>query len=196
MSRNNVPIICEKALVTCSEEATDIRALLLERAGFLAVTYNYTGYPMIRELRQMIAQGRFGKIQQIHIEMPQEGFARMGNNGNPIVPQDWRLHDGPVPTISLDLGVHLHMMVRFLTGEKPMEVAATSNTYGNFAQITDNVSCIARYTNNLNCNIWYSKTALGYRNGLKLNCSVKAAPRNGWRRTRNICILPTTTAEK
>ena len=164
----DVPVICEKALVTCSEEATDIRALLLERAGFLAVTYNYTGYPMIRELRHMIAQGRFGKIQQIHIEMPQEGFARMSNNGNPIVPQDWRLHDGPVPTISLDLGVHLHMMVRFLTGEKPMEVAATSNTYGNFAQITDNVSCIARYTNNLNCNIWYSKTALGYRNGLKL----------------------------
>jgi predicted dehydrogenase len=163
-----VPVICEKALVTCSEEASEIRSLLLQGGSFLAVTYNYTGYPMIRELRHMIEQGRFGKVQQIHVEMPQEGFARIGNNGNPIVPQDWRLHDGPVPTISLDLGVHLHMMVRFLTGEKPVEVAATSNTYGNFTQIIDNVSCIARYTNNLNCNIWYSKTALGYRNGLKL----------------------------
>ena len=163
-----IPVICEKALVTSSEEAADIKALLLQRGGFLAVTYNYTGYPMIRELKHMIEQGRFGKIQQIHIEMPQEGFSRMDDNGAPIVPQDWRLHDGKIPTISLDLGVHLHMMVRFLTNEQPSEVVAISNTYGNFPQIIDNVSCIARYTNNLNCSIWYSKTALGHRNGLKL----------------------------
>ena len=100
--------------------------------------------------------------------MPHDGFARFGSDGSPLVPQAWRLRDGRVPTISLDLGVHLHMMVRFLTDETPVEVVATSNTYGNFGQVVDNVSCLARYTNNLNCNIWYSKTALGYRNGLKL----------------------------
>ncbi|SEK36065.1 Gfo/Idh/MocA family protein [Nitrosovibrio tenuis] len=163
-----IPVICEKALVTSSEEAADIKALLSQRGGFLAVTYNYTGYPMIRELKHMIEQGRFGKIQQIHIEMPQEGFSRISDNGVPIAPQDWRLHDGQIPTISLDLGVHLHMMVRFLTNEHPTEIVAISDTYGNFPQIIDNVSCIARYTNNLNCSIWYSKTALGHRNGLKL----------------------------
>lgn len=163
-----LPVICEKALATSSAQALAIHRQLAEYGGFLAVTYNYTGYPMLRELRQMVADGRFGKIEQIHIEMPQDGFARFGSDGSPLVPQEWRLRDGRVPTISLDLGVHLHMMVRFLTDETPVEVVATSDTYGNFGQVVDNVSCLARYTNNLNCNIWYSKTALGYRNGLKL----------------------------
>lgn len=163
-----IVVICEKALVTSSEEAAEINALLLQKNGFLAVTYNYTGYPMLRELKYMIEQGRFGRIQQIHIEMPQEGFARLGSDGAPIVPQRWRLHDAKIPTISLDLGVHLHMIVRFLTNQRPTAVVATSDTYGNFPNIIDNVSCIAKYTNNLNCNIWYSKTALGQRNGLKI----------------------------
>lgn len=163
-----VPVICEKALVTTVAEGRELRETLGRAGGFLVVTYNYTGYPMLRELQHMIRRGRFGKIQQIHVEMPQEGFERLDRAGQPVVPQNWRLHDGRIPTISLDLGVHLHMMVRFLTGETPVDVVATSETYGNFRQVVDNVTCIARYTNDLSCTVWYSKTALGYRNGLKV----------------------------
>ena len=47
-------------------------------------------------------------------------------------------------------------------------IGASSSTYGNFPGVVDNVSCIVRYSGNLTCNVWYSKTALGYRNGLKL----------------------------
>jgi len=162
-----IPVICEKALATSTDEAIEIENQL-RHGGFLAVTYNYTGYPMVRELKNMIAQGELGKINQIHVEMPQEGFSRVNRGGAPIIPQDWRLNDGKIPTISLDLGVHLHMMVRFLSGEKPISVVATSDTFGNFDQVIDNVSCIARYTNNVNCNIWFSKTALGQRNGMKI----------------------------
>jgi predicted dehydrogenase len=163
-----VPVICEKALVESAKEAVAIKNKLLSCGGFLAVIYNYTGYPILRELKHMIQQGRIGRIQQIQIEMPQEGFARVSPDGLPITPQQWRLHDAEIPTISLDLGVHLHMMVGFLTGERPEELVATSKSYGNFKQITDNISCLANYSNDLICNIWYSKTALGYRNGLKL----------------------------
>ncbi|HEY6897975.1 MAG TPA: Gfo/Idh/MocA family oxidoreductase [Rhodocyclaceae bacterium] len=164
---SGIPVICEKALVTSLEEADAVHSALAEQ-GFLAVTYNYTGYPMLREIKRMVAQGRFGRIEQVHLEMPQEGFARTGQDGRPLVPQSWRLHDHRVPTISLDLGVHLHSIMHFLTGEQPEEVVALSNTYGNFEQIVDDVSCIARYSNGIACNLWYSKTALGYRNGLKL----------------------------
>jgi predicted dehydrogenase len=166
--RAGVPVICEKALANSSAEAEEIREELKKRDGFLAVTFNYLGYPMLRELKSMVEQNVFGKIQQLHIEMPQEGFSRVTHDGKPIVPQDWRLRDGIVPTISLDLGVHLHMIARYLTGEKPLKVVASSDTYGNFPQIIDNVSCIAKYSNNLHCNIWYSKTIIGQRNGLKL----------------------------
>jgi len=165
---SGLPVICEKSLVTTSSEAVSVKKHLLLQHGFLAVTYNYTGYPMLRELKYMISSGMLGKIQQIQMEMPQEGFARVCADGTPVVPQAWRLHDGQVPTISLDLGVHLHMMVRFLTNERPIEVVATGKSYGNFREIIDNVSCLAHYTNDVDCSIWYSKTALGYRNGLKI----------------------------
>ncbi|QDC44303.1 Gfo/Idh/MocA family oxidoreductase [Methylophilus medardicus] len=160
-----IPVICEKALVCTSTEAEHIQRLLENRKGFLAVTYNYTGYPMVRELKNMVDSGMLGAIQQIHIEMPQEGFARLTTDGNPMTPQSWRLHDGSIPTISLDLGVHLHMMVRFLTGQKPEELVAISASRGNFPEVADNVNCLVKYSNNIDCSIWYSKTAFGYRNG-------------------------------
>lgn len=163
-----VPVICEKALVASAREAVAIRDRVASRAGFLAVTYNYTGYPMLRELKRMVEVGRFGKIQQVHIEMPQEGFARLDADGAPIVPQEWRLRDGVVPTLSLDLGVHLHMIVRFLTSQSAEEVVAISSSFGNFRQVTDNISCLAHYSGDLVCSIWYSKTAFGCRNGLRV----------------------------
>lgn len=163
-----IQVISEKAVVSNSEEASAIKALLDEKKGFLAVTYNYTGYPLLRELQHMIAEGKLGTIQQIHIEMPQEGFAKTDAHGKPITPQDWRLQDGVIPTLSLDLGVHVHSIIHFLTKETPLELVATSTTLGNFNQVIDNISCIASYTNSLQCNIWYGKTALGHRNGLRV----------------------------
>lgn len=163
-----IPVICEKALATSVEEGEEIKEHLTKHKGFLAVTYNYTGYPMLRELKSMIARGQLGKIQQIHAEMPQEGFARCKPDGSPITPQEWRLRDGKIPTLSLDLGVHLHMAVKFLTSETPTHVVAAGHTFGNFDQVKDDISCIIKYTNQLSCNVWYSKTALGQRNGFRL----------------------------
>jgi len=158
------PVICEKALATSSRECRDIRAAVDHNRGYLAVTYNYSGYPMVRELRQMISSGKMGMLQQIHIEMPQEGFLRKDAN-----PQDWRRHDYAVPTISLDLGVHVHHLLHFLTcGLRPVTVVGEQCTYGAFDEIIDNVYCLARYEQDLRVQAWWGKTALGYRNGLRV----------------------------
>lgn len=165
---NNIAVICEKALAVSSEEALEIKKTLEQFNGFLAVTYNYTGYPMLRELRNMIQIGKLGKIEQVHIEMPQESFAKLDKQGQPQKPQEWRLHDGSLPTISLDLGTHTHDITSFLTGEAPIELVAIQNSFGSFRQVVDNSISIANYTNNIVSNIWFSKAALGHRNGLRV----------------------------
>ena len=165
---NNISVICEKALAISSEEALEIKKTIERFNGFLAVTYNYTGYPMLRELRNMIKIGKLGKIEQVHIEMPQESFAKLDKQGQPQKPQEWRLHDGSLPTISLDLGTHTHDITSFLTGEVPIELVAIQNSFGSFRQIVDNSISIANYTNNIVSNIWFSKAALGHRNGLRV----------------------------
>jgi predicted dehydrogenase len=165
---NDIPVICEKSLACSGDEVEQIKTALQKKNGFLAVIYNYLGYPLIRELRHMIKKGILGKINHIQIEMPQEGFVRINQEGKSIIPQEWRLKDGIVPTISLDLGVHLHMFVKYLTNGSPINVVAKSESIGNFSEIVDNVNCIIEYTNNLTCNMWYSKIAIGNRNGLKI----------------------------
>lgn len=161
-------VICEKAMAVSSKEAKQISDAVNKNKGFLAVTYNYTGYPMVRELQDLIKRGELGVINQIHIEMPQEGFLRVGKDDEKPVPQAWRLHDDHVPTISLDLGVHLHHMIDFLSGQKPIELVAVNNCFGHFNGVVDNTMCIARYTGNLDCQIWFGKTALGKTNGLRV----------------------------
>lgn len=163
-----VPVICEKALAVSMDEMRKMEEKLTSTNGFLAVIYNYLGYPMVRELRSMIAAERLGTVSQIHVEMPQEGFLRCDEHGEAIVPQDWRLRDHEVPTISLDLAVHLHAFVNFLTDEKPVDVAALGGSFGNFPGVVDNVFCISQYSGALQCSFWFSKSALGYRNGLRV----------------------------
>lgn len=162
------PVICEKTLATSSRDAAAIDRTVKKNNGFLAVTYNYTGYPMLRELRQMILEGRLGRINLMQIEMPQEGYARFDKQGVPMKPQAWRLRDKYIPIISLDLGSHLHNMMHFLTGEKPLEVVADQTRYGFFTKVVDNVICLVRYSGNIRAQIWYAKMALGHRNGLRV----------------------------
>lgn len=158
------PVICEKALGTSSDECVQIAEAVKTHNGYLAVTYNYSGYPMVRELRRMISEGHFGALQQIQIEMPQEGFLRVNAN-----PQEWRRKDYKVPTVSLDLGVHVHHMVDFLSGGlKPLTLVGEQTSYGQVSGIADNVYCIARYENDMRLQAWWGKTALGHRNGLRV----------------------------
>lgn len=166
--RYGYPVISEKSLATSYEEGLEIKKVVEETNGFFCITYNYTGYPIIRELKHLIAEGKLGKIQQIQIEMPQEGFLRLNANGEPPKPQAWRLKDTTIPKISLDLGSHLHNMILFLTGKNPLRIMADQTTFGLFPQIIDNVYALAQYPDNMKAQIWFSKTALGSRNGLKL----------------------------
>lgn len=163
-----IRVVCEKSLVSSSDEAQLIKEKIDTQGGFLRVISNYTGFPMVRELRSMIAAGRLGKIGQIHIEMPQEGFARVSPEGDPIFPQSWRLVDNAIPTVSLDLGVHLHMLVKFLIAKKPLEAVGVVSTFGNFTEIKDSALSIVKYEDDIICSMWYTKAALGFRNGLKI----------------------------
>lgn len=166
--RSGFNVICEKALAPSIPLALKIKRIALEAKRFLGITFNYSGYPMIRELRQIVMTGKLGKLHQIQIEMPQEGFLRRDDQGNPASPQSWRLYDNDIPTLSLDLGVHLHHLINFLTDLQPIKVVSTHTTNGNFPDVVDGVSAIAEYENGLVANIWYTKTALGHRNGLRV----------------------------
>ena len=163
-----IPVICEKALALNTKQAKEILAIQKAHQGFLVVTYNYSGYPMLRVLRQKIRSGKLGKILHFQAEMPQEGFIRTDAQGHKFIPQSWRLADTQmVPTLYLDLAVHLHQLIDYLLGEKPLAVVAHHASHGWF-EVIDNAICLARYTQDIQGQFWFSKSALGHRNGLRL----------------------------
>lgn len=101
--------------------------------------------------------------------MPQDSFVRLDKSLKPLRPQHLRLRDkDAVPTVSSDLVSHIQNIVYFLTNEKPTGLVATQSSAGNFSSVVDTVKCIATYTNDLSCMIWYTKAALGHRNGLRV----------------------------
>lgn len=164
-----IPVICEKSLAISLDEMTALAHQFDADNNYLAVTYNYSGYPLVRELRQLIQSGELGTIQQLHFEMPQEGFVRPPMiAGKPARPQEWRLHDPFIPMVSFDLGMHLHHLAYFLTGEEAEQVMCDYSTYTPFREITDTASLWLKYASGMKGTFWYSKAAIGHRNGLKL----------------------------
>jgi predicted dehydrogenase len=163
-----VHVICEKALAGSSAVADALHRVAEAHGRFLAVTYNYSGYPMVRELRARVEAGEFGRLVAVHVEMPQEGFLRRHPDGAAIQPQEWRRRDGAVPTVSLDLGTHTHHLLSFLLGAEPIELVAVQSHHGQVSSVADYVSCIARYPDDVDVDVWFGKCALGNRNGLRI----------------------------
>lgn len=166
---SGIPVICEKALSVSVKESLIIKETLNKNSGFLAVTYNYLGYPMVKEMKKIVESGRLGKILHIQVEMPQESFLMIDSEGKPKKPTKWRLFDDTIPTLSLDLAVHLHILVKYIINKKPISVVALSKSMSPHYDIIDNTNCIIKYECDISCSLWFSKIALGKRNGMKIS---------------------------
>ena len=78
--KRNIPVICEKPLGSSYEQIKSLKKIYDPKKHFLVTTYNYSGYPLVRELRAMIEKRALGDIHHIHLEMPQESFLRPPKN--------------------------------------------------------------------------------------------------------------------
>ena len=162
-------IICEKSVTSSLDEIRSLSAQIDKSRSSLHAVYNYTGYPMIRELREIVQSGILGKLLHCEVEMPQEGFLRRKADGTEIQPQEWRRYDDFIPTVSLDLGIHVVNLFRFVTGERIEKVVGHYQSRGNVPDVVDNVSALAECSNDLTADFRFGKTSLGKSNGLSVN---------------------------
>ncbi len=161
----NVPIISEKPLVT---DLVQIKKLMkFEKKNFIATIFNYTGYPMIREMKFLIKKNKIGKIKSFQIEMPQQSFViKKHFKSKFLTIQNWRLKYNSIPMICLDLGVHLDNLIFFLTGFYPKEVLSNFSKNSKL-NVFDDVNMILKYKS-FSGSMWFSKTSFGHDNGLTI----------------------------
>lgn len=166
---HGLTVICDKPLLANLAQCRRLLAKVPANSPRVYSIFNYTGYPAVREIRRRVAAGEIGKVFKIMAEMPQDSYLRLKNQGRTSAIQSWRLVDGEVPCLSLDLFVHLHSLVNFITDAKPQKVSAWSRAISGVAPgLVDEVDAVIQYDSNLMVNAWYGKAALGYRNGLKI----------------------------
>lgn len=162
-------VICDKPLVASSAECDELLAKVPADSTRLFSVFNYTGYQAVREIKHRVEAGEVGKVFKIMAEMPQDSYLRLKNTDRVNTIQPWRLIDGEVPCLSLDLFAHVHSLVNFITGLNPCSVYARSRAISNVSEgLIDEVDALVEYENGMLLNAWYGKVALGHRNGLKI----------------------------
>lgn len=162
----NIPVICEKPLFSTFAEFDKLRLVDGLADKFLVVTYNYIAYPILSELRRLIVEGHFGKIINMHFEMPQESFLNPPRSVD--YPPAWRKKDGLIPSVLLDLLSHLFSISQYVSGKEISRLFSRFNKFSQY-QVVDDVKVIVDYTDDTAGFFWVSKTALGNRNGLKFS---------------------------
>ena len=162
-------IVCEKPIVTKLEDFLKIKKILSKKKLFFSVVHNYIGYPMIKELKEIIRKKKIGKVNQITCEMPQESFlTNLPAAGESKKVQSWRLKENIIPNLYLDLGIHVDYLINFIIQKKPISVIANSSNYSKYKSIIDNLWYWIKYKNNVTADIWLSKTAIGSSNSLSI----------------------------
>lgn len=166
---HNLRVISDKPLLANVQECNALLARIKPDNTQVFSIFNYTGYPAVREMKHRVESGAIGTVFKVMVEMPQDSYMRLSNQNKTHAIQAWRLEDGDISCVSLDLFVHLHSLVNFVCGNTPQAVTAWQRAITHVAPgLIDEVDAVIQYNNNLMVNAWYGKAVLGYRNGLRI----------------------------
>jgi predicted dehydrogenase len=161
-------VICDKPLTTNLADAQKLVALASAKKRLLGVTFNYTGYPMIRLARSLIAEGRFGKLRVLQVEYPQ-GWLATALEKTGQKQASWRTDPRQAGAGALgDIGSHAFQLAEFVTGEQVVELMADVCAIVPGRPIDDNVNVLLRFSNGARGSLWASQVAIGHLNSLCL----------------------------
>ena len=163
-----IDVICDKPLTTNLADAEKLVALAASKKRLLGVTFNYTGYPMIRHAKQLIADGAIGKLRVVQVEYPQ-GWLATALEKSGQKQASWRTDPKQAGAGALgDIGSHAFQLAEFVTGAEVAEVAADVSAMVPDRVIDDNVNVLLRFANGARGSLWASQVAIGRLNSHRL----------------------------
>lgn len=164
-----IHVVCDKPLAANLEQGESI-ARAVERSGRLfAITQTYTGYPMIREARNVVAAGRLGELRKVHVEYLQD-WLRVPVENSGQKQASWRTdpdRSGIGGSIG-DIGTHAQNLVEFVTGSRLSAVCAELTTFVDGRRLDDDASLLIRLANGARGTLTCSQVACGEENALSL----------------------------
>ncbi|HZF76841.1 MAG TPA: Gfo/Idh/MocA family oxidoreductase [Acetobacteraceae bacterium] len=164
-----IHVICDKPLTTSVELADDLANAVRQTDRIFALTHNYTGYPMVRQARAMVAAGELGAVRVVQVEYPQDWLAtRVEDSG--MKQAAWRVDPaqaGPAGSLG-DLGTHAHNLAEFVTALQVEQVCADLTAFVEGRALDDNAHLLLRFSGGARGMLWSSQVSPGNENALRL----------------------------
>ena len=159
-------VLCEKPLAMSSAEALELEALVKKSGKLFCLMHNYTGFPMVRQARQLIAEGKLGTIRKVNVEYSL-GWLAAPNAGKQAA---WRVDpkQAGISGCMADIGTHAQNLIEFVTGMPIREVSAELATFVPGRALDDDGSVLLRFDGDARGVIFASEVATGEENNFIL----------------------------
>jgi len=163
-------VICDKPVSFSLEQALELRETVKKSGKIFALTHNYTGFPMVKEAREWVKQGKLGDLMKVVVEYPQ-GYAitALYDQADGAI-SNWRM-DPNVAGVSncmADIGTHAENLVRYITGLQIDEMCADLHTYIPGRPLDDDGMALVRYKGGARGIIYASQVSNGDENNLNV----------------------------
>lgn len=167
--KRGIHVICDKPLTSTLGDAKKLAALVEKTGAIFVLTHNYTGYPMVRQARQMIATGELGDIRVVQAEYPQDWLSQdLESTGQKQA--SWRTDPAQAGAggSTGDIGTHAYNLACFMTGLDVAELSADLSAFVSGRQLDDNANVMLRFSNGARGMLWASQVAPGNENALSI----------------------------
>jgi predicted dehydrogenase len=164
-----IHVICDKPMTTTRADAEALERLAAERNLLFAVTHNYTGHPLVRQARAMVAAGDIGQLRVVQVEYAQD-WLTTALEATDHKQALWRTDpaiSGPVGAVG-DIGTHAFNLAEFIADAKITSIAADLNVFVEGRRLDDNANMLLRFANGARGALWCSQVAPGNENGLHI----------------------------
>ena len=165
-----INVICEKPLAFSHEQGKELAAAVKASGKVFALTHNYTGYPMVKEAKAMVAAGKLGRILKVVAEYPQGYASSAFHDEDEGAISNWRM-DPSVSGVSNcigDIGSHAENLVQYITGLEIDEVAAELSTFIPGRKLDDDGNMLVRYKGGAKGVLYASQISAGDENNLNV----------------------------
>ena len=162
-------VVCDKPFTVTSEQARELRELAASKGLLCAVTYNYSGYPMVREAAELVRSGAIGRVRKCFVEYHQ-GWLSTDLAAEGQKQAAWRADPerAGVGGALGDIGTHAEQLLRFVTGLRIESVCADTTSFVAGRVLDDDASVLMRLSDGAKATLTASQICVGEANGLSI----------------------------
>ena len=164
-----IAVMCDKPMTVSVEEAEELAAIVQRTGLTFGLTHTYAGYPMVRQMKQMIAEGVIGNVRMVRVEYVQ-GWLSTAVEETGAKQAAWRTDpskSGKGGCLG-DIATHAYHLALFTTGLKAESISADITTFVPGRRLDDNVQAMIRFEGGAKATLWASQIAAGVENDLNI----------------------------